>query len=561
MRKLPLLFLFIVFSGQLLGAKEEILKTEVCVYGGTASGVAAALAAKRRGHDVVIVEPMRFLGGMHGGGIRIQQDCLYLDDIGGIAKELHQADYALGGTGSSNQWAARRMIRRKVEEAGIRYFTEHRIDSREDVVMDGTAIRRIHVNYAPFTDDEGVPPARPARHRVLSIEAEVFVDASYEGDLMAYAGCEYRMGRESRGQYGESLAGQGDLIHFDVDPYLVPGDSSSGVLPFISTEPYEKGGASRYHMTYNFRLPGFFYIDREDSPKELTTLKPLGREIDRDRYELVIRGLKAKGDGENPVIGWPFWNLIRNAMVGSGPPGRQIDYPDADWTGRAQVWRDWIDHVKTMNELCGVDNRMLLVGEYPHNGDFPDQLYIRVGRRLVGEYIMTQADLMHQTVIGDSIGLGYYGVDLYPPRLLAHDGKVALEGVQFIRVSPGPYPISYRSLLPKEDQCTNLIVPVCISGSHVALASIRMESTYVVMGEAAGIAASHALTSDNHFHDVDIADLHADMKKAGVVISWGGTGYGPDAPRHWDREAIYWRIHPEAYQAIPIRLDSSWKEK
>jgi hypothetical protein len=523
--------------------------------------VAAALAAKRRGNDVIIVEPMRFLGGMHGGGIRIQQDCLYLDDIGGIAKELHEADYAVGGTGNNNQWAARQMIREKIEEAGIRYFTEQRIDSREDVVMNGRVIERIDLNYAPIRDEEGVPPAQPAKHDVFSVEAAVFIDASYEGDLMAYAGCEYLMGRESRDQYNESLAGQGELIHFDVDPYKVPGDPSSGLLPFISSEPYEEGAASRYHMTYNFRLPGFFYVDRENSPRDLTSLKPLGDGIDRDRYEIVIRGLKAKGDGKNPVIGWPFWNLIRNAMVGSGPPGRQIDYPDANWAGRAQVWRDWIDHVKTMNALCGVSNKMLLVGEYPHNGDFPDQLYIRVGRRLIGEYVMTQADLMHQTVIEDSIGLGYYGVDLYPPRLLAHDGKVALEGVSFNRVSPGPYPISYRSLLPKKDQCTNLIVPVCISGSHVALASMRMESTYVVMGEAAGIAASHALKSDNHFHAVDIAALHADMKKAGVVTRWDGTGYGPDAPRHWDRDAIYWKSHPEEYQTIPIRLDPSWNEE
>ncbi len=533
-------------------AKPETHEADVCVYGGTASGVTAALAAARRGQSVIIVEPFRHLGGMHGGGIRIQQDCLYLRDIGGIARELHDADYALAGGGSSNHWQARLMIRKKVEEAKIRFFTEHRLDSPEDVVKDGTTIRMIHLNHAPIMD-EGVPPPTPKQRRAFSVRAKVFIDASYEGDLMAFAGCDYTVGREAKATYGECLAGQGRLRHFDVDPYVVPGDPSSGLLPMISPEPYEPGAASRYILTYNFRLhPLKFGKNAEGTP-----LKPLGREVDRKRYELVIRGLKSKAGKK--TIGWFHKNYARTTMVSSGPPGHQADYPDGDWAVRSRVWRDWIDHVKTMNILCGLKDAVLTKGEYPDNDDFPDQLYIRMSRRMVGEYVVTQHDLMHQTVVDDSIGLAYYAVDIYPPRLIAHEGKVASEGEVFVRVSPGPYPLSYRALLPKKEKCTNLIVPVCMSASHVAMASIRMESSYVVMGEAAGIAASHAVASRKAFHEIDVQALHKDMKEAGVVTVWDGTGYGPRSRRHWAANALHWKNHPEDYKKIPIRLDPSWE--
>jgi hypothetical protein len=532
----------------------EVIEADVCVYGGTASGVSAGLAAARRGRSVVIVEPFRHLGGMHGGGIRIQQDCLYRDHIGGIARELHDADYALPGGGSSNQWAARLMIRKKVEDAGIRFITEHRLDSREDVVKDGAAIRMIHLNHAPVMD-EGVPAPRPAKRGVLTVKARVFIDASYEGDLMAFAGCDYTVGRESMDQYKESLAGQGHLRHFDVDPYIIPGDPSSGLLPMISPEPYEPGAASRYILTYNFRLRGMRDGQGDGAPG--TPMKPLGRDIDLKRYELVTRGLQSE---QQNVIGWFHWNYNRTAMVSTGPPGHQAGYPDGDWATRSVIWRDWIDHVKTMNLLRGIKEPVLPKGEYPDNNDFPDQLYIRMSRRLVGGYTVTQHDLMHQTVVDDSIGLAYYAVDIYPPRLIAHEGRVASEGEVFVRVSPGPYPLTYRALIPRKEQCENLIVPVCMSASHVAMASIRMESSYVVLGEAAGIAASHAVASGRSFHDLDVAVMRADMRQAGAITEWDGAGYGPDSPRHWPANALHWLSHPEDYQKIPMRLNPSWKD-
>ena len=546
MRKLAIIFVFLICRLPLQAAEREVIETDICVYGGTASGVAAALAAARRGRNVVIVEPFRHLGGMHGGGIRINQDCMYLKDIGGTAKELHDADRALPGGGHLNQWQARLMLRKKVDEAGIKVFTQHRLDSREDVLKDGTTIERIDLNYAPIME-EGVPPPEPEKRRVFSVSAKVFIDASYEGDLMAFAGADYTVGRESRNMYNESLGGQRGLKYFDVDPYVEPGNPDSGVLPMITTEPYEPGAASKYMIAYNFRLRW--------QKKGGTPVSPLEREVDHKKYELVKRGLRVKG-----AVSWPHANYNRRAMVSSGVPARQVDYPDADWAARSTVWRDWIDHVKTMNILCDVRDPRLPEGEYPDNNDFPDQIYTRMGRRMIGEYVVTQHDLMHQTLVNDSVGLGYYAVDIYPPRLIAHKGKVASEGEVFVRVSPGPYPLSYQALIPKKNQCTNLIVPVCMSASHVAMASIRMESSYVVLGEGAGIAASHAVTSGKIFHEVDVLAMRADMKKAGVIMEWDGTGYGPRSRRHWPAHAIYWTSHPEDYKKIPIRLDPSWKD-
>ncbi|MDP7287060.1 MAG: FAD-dependent oxidoreductase [Phycisphaerae bacterium] len=536
--------LAVLFSmGVARAADVKTHQADVCVYGGTASGIAAALAAVRRGRSVIIVEPFRHLGGIAGGGIRIKQDCLYYGDIGGIAKELHDADMALGGSNHMNQWKIRLMLKKKCDAAGIKYFTHHRLDSAADVVKNGATIEKIFLNYAPVMK-EGAPAAKPAKSKVLAVKAKVYIDASYEGDLMAFAGSDYTTGREARSKYDESLGGQRGLKYFNVDPYVVPGDPKSGVLPMITTEPYQPGAASKYMIAYNFRLQ---WVSKG------TPIKPLGRAVDRKRYELVIRGLKTAR-----CISWPHGNYNRNAMISSGPPSRQLKYPDGDWAARSEIWRDWIDHVKTMNILCKLKTPALRSGEYPDNNDFPDQLYTRMGRRMIGRYVMTQQDLMHQTVIKDSIGLAYYAVDIYPPRLIAHNGKVASEGEVFMRVSPGPYQIPYRALTPKSGKCDNLLVSVCMSASHVAMASIRMESSYVVMGEAAGIAAAHAVKSGKKPCEADVAAIRADMKKSGVVLEWSGKGYGPRSKRHWSAKAIWWLLHPEDYKNIPIRLDPSW---
>lgn len=514
-------------------AKAETIRADICVYGGTASGVVAALAAVESGKSVVIVEPHRHVGGIVGGGIRIQRDSEYSGDIGGITKHLLNQDRALGGGAHERQPELRKIFADAVRTRGIRVLTEHRLGS---VDLASARIRAIHVDRAPVLEG-GAPAPVAAQKRAATIEAQVFIDASYEGDLMALAKVSYATGRESRDHYHESLGGQRHLIFFDVSPYKVPGDPGSGLLPMIDPEPFREGAASRHYIAYNFRP---LWVEKG-------TPLPVPGVVDREKYALAIRSLERRAG-----FYWPHDNTHRLQLISGGIPGLQSDYADADWPRRSAIWQEWIEHVRTMHVLSGT-RVQLQRGQYPDNGDFPDQLYIRLARRMVGAYVMTQHDLMHQTEISDSIGLGLYKVDIYPCRLVAHEGKVATEGETFIRVSPGPYQISYRSLTPRKTECENLLVPVCVSASHVALSSIRMEPTYMVMGEAAGVAASLAVESRRAVQDIAVDRLQSTLRAKGVVLEWNGQGYV------FKNDIPWWETTPQDYVKKPIRLDPGWK--
>jgi len=427
-----------------------------------------------------------------------------------------------------------------VKEHGIRVLYEHRLGT---AIKFGNRITSMQLDYAP-PDNEGCPAPEAKVARAATVSAKVFIDASYEGDLMAQAGVSYVVGRESREQYGESLAGVRNLRKFDVDPFVKPGDPSSGLLPLISSDPIGRmGSASRHINAYNFRFQWM-------PPNEGT---PLGEPVSYDpsQYELVRRAVEKNRE----FVGWPSDNYERTSLISGGIPGRQSDYPEGNWEERANIWREWIEFAKVMHKLTG-SRRTLNQGEYPDTNDFPHQLYVRIARRMLGRYIMTQDDLMLQTEIDDPICLAYswFGmVDIYPCRLVATpDGKVASEGETFVEVSPGPYPIPYRAITPKSEECANLLVSVCISGSHVAMASVRMEPTYMPMGESAGIAAIQAINENVNVQDIDKAAYRRALLEAGQVLEWDGTGYGETA--HWagPEDAQWWESHPEEYRKRPL---------
>ena len=501
---------------------------DVCVYGGTASGMMAAVAVAKTGKSVVVVEPSRWLGGIVGGGIRVMRDCEYPEDVGGLTRMMIDADREIGGAAHDRQPAFRECFARLAKQHGIRVIYEHRLGT---VDKSGGRITALHLDYAPPADD-GCPAPKPATAGAATVRAKVFIDAGYEGDLTARAKVSYVVGRESKARYGESLAGVRNLRTFNVSPYVKPDDPTSGLLPMIDPGPVgEMGSASRHIIAYNFRL------------QWATGGAPVGKptRYDQPKYELVRRGLEA-GRG---VVGWPSNNYDRRSMISGGIPGRQSDYPDADWPERAKIWREWTDHVKIMYELTG-STKTLKRGEYPESNGFPNQLYIRMARRMVGPYVVTQHDLMYQTTVDDPVGLAYYKVDVYPCRLVATpDGKVAAEGETFVMVSPGPYPISYRALTPKTDECGNLLVPVCISASHVALSSIRMEPTYMILGESAGIAAVRAIDEDESVQEIDMAAYRKALLAAGQILQWNGTGYNNG------REG-WWTDHAEDYRRRPL---------
>ena len=236
-------------------------------------------------------------------------------------------------------------------------------------------------------------------------------------------------------------------------------------------------------------------------------------------------------------------------------PGMQTDYPDGKWPVRSKVWQGFIDHVKTLTDFSGKEVRLL--SDNNEDTDGWPFLYIRGGRRMIGEYVMTQQDIQLQTDPPTPIGLGYYKIDIYPNRLVVlDDGTLAHEGDIFVLASPGPYRIPYGAIIPKKKECRNLLVTICMSASHVAYSSIRMEATYMIMGEPAGMAAALAIKENKAVQDIDRNELVSMLKKRGQILEWDGKGYDLG----WRsnifgtarKEVTRWDTNPEEYQKHPV---------
>ncbi len=550
-----LIFLsFWVFRSKTEAQALRKIEADICVYEATGAGVLAAVAAAREGQSVIIIEPTHKIGGLLGTGFRMQQDVPYPDHLGGLTGDFYQEDIKQPkprhpqGSSKNNI----RMLQDLITNYGkrITVITDHRLAS---VKTGKGIIREALFEYAPPGKD-GVPLAKPASGALINVTAKVFIDASYEGDLMAQSGVSYRIGKESKADYGESLAGIVLSKKFTgVDPYVEKGNPKSGLLSGIQADPLGKeGDSSRFFMGYNFKLAW------EKEPTEAYPGIPIPppAEKNKDVYELLKRAKEAGYE-----LTWPEENFRRNELMTGAIPGMQMGYPDGSWAQRAKIWRGYIEHIKTLNDFAEGHVRLLSANNEDTNG-WPSYLYIRGGRRLIGEYVMTQKDIQLQTKVPTPIGMGYYKVDIYPNRLVVlDDGTLAQEGNVFATIAPGPYQLPYGAIIPQKKQCTNLIVPVCMSASHVAYSSIRMESTYMVMGEAAGLAAALAIKSKRAVQDISRADLTARLQTYGAKLAWDGKGY-----RVWrynvfsknpTKENTRWETNPEEYKAYPISV--LWK--
>jgi hypothetical protein len=400
--------------------------------------------------------------------------------------------------------------------------------------------------YAP-PGKNGVPLPTRISDNLIRVQAKMYIDASYEGDLMACSGVPYRVGKESKKEYGESLAGTVVSKKFPgVDPYIKEGNPKSGLLSCITPDPLgEEGDSSRFFMAYNFKLAWEINPTLEYPGILITPPDPK----DKDVYELLKRYVNA-----GYAFSWPCDNFDRGQLMTGTLPGMQLDYPDGDWATRSKVWKGFIDHVRTLSDFSGKEVR--LVSDCNEDTDGWPFLYIRGGRRMIGEYVMRQQDLQLQTEPPTPIGLGYYPVDIYPNRLVVlADGTLAHEGHVWEHVAPGPYPLPYGAIIPRKSDCSNLLVPLCMSATHVAYASIRMEATYMVMGESAGIAAALAIKQKKAVQDIDRDELLNMVKKYGQKLKWDGYGYriwrynilGKPAP-----QKFRWETHPEEYKIHPV---------
>jgi hypothetical protein len=493
---------------------------DIVVYGGTPAGIAAAVAAAREGAIIALVEPGLHLGGMMSSGLcATDKGRGYV--IGGLAREFYRR---VGRRyGKSLGWnfephVAEEAFNEMLREAGVSVFLNERL-------REGSGVQKVGARVEMLIMESG-----------RTLEADVFIDCTYEGDLMAQAGVSYAVGRESSSQYGESLAGVRPYTKAHNFVYAVPAYNEYGdLLPEISHgSPGEVGSGDEKIQAYNYRV-----IITNDPSNMLPFPKP--ENYDPSRYRLLAewlrvlkneeRGRKLRIDDVLSVIPIPGdkADANNNGPFSTDYLGGSWGYPEAGYAERERIQADHRDYTQGLLYFLANDPSVpaelredigkwgLPADEFTDNGGWPYQLYIREARRMVGEYVMTQKDIRTDTVKYDSIGMGSYNSDSHnTQRYAAADGTVLNEGDMQVPVKP--YQIPYRALLPKRAEAENLIVPVCLSASHVAYSTLRMEPQFMIMGEAAGVAAAMSAKNGVPVQDVDIDALREKLKKYKAVL-------------------------------------------
>jgi hypothetical protein len=405
----------------------------------------------------------------------------------------------------------RNIQKQELAQRGIPVIYEHRLNRVEK--MDGRIVS-ITLDYAP-PDRLGIPLEQPKTPSAKIFSANIFIDCSYEGDLMAKAGVSYTIGREATTQYGESLAGTRPmLVTYKIDPYVKPGQPKSGLLPLLQDlELKPPGSADRLTMAYCFR----WKLSRAEDRIQIE--KP--NNYDSRLYEIFRRGFQSKVNMQlgfkmhelGKLVDDPGKGVFREnssrALWAQSIAGCNANYPDGDWADRSRIWNFHMDFIRGMyhflrNDPTVPDNLRaqaeatgLHPGIFDETGGWPHQLYVREARRMQAAYIVTQKDLEGATAPEDSLGLGSYGVDDWPYATVPHEGGIAINGGEFSLLNPNPnhdgvFRIPYRAITPLESECSNLLVPVCCSASHIAMTAIRMEPVWIILGQSAGAAAAMA---------------------------------------------------------------------
>ena len=512
-RSIALLFLIMPFMGH---TQSRPLKAgvEVCVYGGTAAGVIAAYTAQKLHKNVLLVEPGHRLGGLSSGG-------LGFTDIGnkyvvtGLARDFYRrvGQYY----GRFEQW----IFEPKVAEA---IFLDYIKRSGCKVVY-GKRLKKVNKTGAAIVSIELENSDGSAG--ITLVKAQQYIDCSYEGDLMAAAGVGYTTGRESNALYNETVNGVQlrDKHQFPdgIDPYIVPGKPESGLLWGISSGPLaETGSGDKKIQAYNFRI-----CLSDDPSNQIAITRPA--HYSAAQYELLLRYLAAKPSKD--LWGFLKMDLMPNHKTdinNNGPfstdmIGMNYGYPDGDFTTRADIIKQHENYTKGLLYFIGHDERMpehlrkqMLQWGYPkdeyiNNGNWTPQLYIRESRRMLGAYIMTEANCLRKEVVKDGVGMAAYTMDSHNCErivvngMVKNEGDVQLKGVQ-------PYPVSYRAITPKVVECNNLLVPVCLSASHMAYGSIRMEPVFMVLAQSAALATCMAIDGNTTVQQIDTKQLQARLK-------------------------------------------------
>ncbi|MFM1746885.1 MAG: hypothetical protein RLZZ188_551 [Verrucomicrobiota bacterium] len=536
---------------------------DVVVYGGTSGGVTAAVAAARMGQTVILIEPGRHLGGLTSGGLGAT-DIGKKESIGGLSREFYQrvkrhyADPAAWKHGRPEDFrshqhdpkedvmfffepkVAEKIFNDLLREAKVEVVRGERLDLKAGVAKAGTRIETI-------TMESG----RRFRGRV-------FIDATYEGDLMAKAGVKYMVGREPNSAFGETHNGNQPYLlrrqkvasahdfRRAVDPYMRPGDPSSGLIFGVQPGgPGTEGAGDHRVQAYCFRLC------LTNVPENRV---PFSKPDDYDpaKYELVARYLNspamlpefpAAGDIEHPVLGN---NLTRPEPVvimpnrksdsnNKDPVGFNLvagnyDYPEADHATRERIFREHVSWQKGLIWFFASDPRVperyrapmkdwgYPKDEFTDAGHWPHQLYVREARRMHGALVMTQRHCDGTRPVADPVGMGGYAMDSHNVRrYVDENGHVRTEGTIGLGVKL-PYGIGYDALTPRREECANLLVPVCLSATHVAYGSIRMEPVFMILGHSAGVAAAQAIAQRTDVQSIDRPRLRTTLLQQGQVL-------------------------------------------
>jgi hypothetical protein len=498
-----------------------LIQTDVCIYGATSGGIVAALQAARDERTVALIEPGRHLGGLTSGGLS-QTDIGNKGAIGGLAREFYRRvgrQYGQPESWTFEPSVAERTFREMIREAAVPVFFEHRLKA---VRKEGARIKEL------VTEKGDV------------FRAKVFIDASYEGDLMARAGVSFHIGREGNEVYGETLNGvraetPKHQFLVPVDPYVERGNPRSGLLPLV--QPGEAGipGTGDHRIqAYNFRL-----CLTQNVTNKLAITPPANYRA--DQYELLARYLEALvAAGNPPALG----QLMHIQMMPNGKTdinnnggfstdylGANYDYPAASYETRARIWREHENYTRGFLYFLATNSRVparvrnemqswgLCRDEFPDTGGWPHQLYVREARRMISPYVMTEQNCRGQRRASDSVGLAAYTMDSHNCQRIVKGGFAVNEGDVQVGGFP-PYPIAYRSLVPREKECDNLLVPVCLAASHIAYGSIRMEPVFMVLGQSAAAAAALAIETGLPVARIDVAELQKRLRQQQQILDW-----------------------------------------
>ncbi len=529
---------FTLFSCQIKTAKDDnFYEADVVIYGGTSAAVTAAVQVVKMGKSVIVVSPDKHLGGLTAGGLGYT-DTGNKSVIGGLSREFYHRVWMHYNTDQAWKWQkhseygnrGQGTVAMDGENRTMWIFEPH---VAEQVMEDFIAENNITVFRNEWLNRENgvtIEEGKIVSFKTLSgkiYSGKIFIDATYEGDLMASAGVSYHVGREGNNVYGETWNGvqTGTLHHKhwfweNISPYKIPGDPSSGVLYGVSTEdPGNYGEGDNKIQAYCFRM-----CMTNHNENRVPFPKPAN--YDASKYELLLRSLQTgRKDFFEKFDAIPNKKTDTNnhGPFSSDFIGMNYDYPDASYERRKEIIQEHRDYQAGFLWFMANDPRVpedlrsematwgLAKDEFTDNENWPHQIYVREARRMIGEYVTTENDVLLKREVPQSVGMGSYAMDSHNvQRYIKPDGFVQNEGDIGVK-PPAPYAISFGSLLPKKEECSNLLVPVCVSSSHIAFGSIRMEPVFMILGQSAATAAVLALDKNIGIHDLAYDDLKTQL--------------------------------------------------